>query len=88
LKTILNILLANDKSIFMISNQNELKSILEKIPDKYWATILEYAKVISLKASKGELSDTEYLSSIPGMTTSIVKEANTDINEYKDKLDW
>ena len=72
----------------MLSAQNELNSILEKIPDKYWATILEYAKVISVKASKGELNDTEYLNSIPGMAASIVKEANTDINEYKDKLDW
>ena len=72
----------------MLSAQNELISILEKIPDKYWATILEYAKVISLKAGKGELNDTEYLNSIPGMAISIVKEANTDINEYKDKLDW
>ncbi len=72
----------------MISAQNELNSILEKIPDKYWPTILEYAKVISLKASKGELNDTEYLNSITGMAASIIKEANTDLATYKDNLDW
>ena len=72
----------------MFSSQTELNNILEKIPNKYWVTIIEYAKVISLKASKGELSDTEYLNSIPGMADSIVKEAATDRSEYSDKLDW
>ena len=72
----------------MLSSQNELNNILEKIPNKYWATIIEYAKVISLKASKGELNDTEYLNSIPGMADSIVKEAATDRNKYSEQLDW
>ncbi len=72
----------------MLSSQNELNNILEKIPNKYWQTIIEYAKVISLKASKGELSDTEYLNSIPGMADSIVKEATTDLSKYSEKLDW
>ncbi len=72
----------------MLSSQNELNNILEKIPNKYWVTIIEYAKVISLKASKGELNDTEYLNSIPGMADSIVKEAATDRSKYSDKLDW
>lgn len=72
----------------MLSSQNELNNILEKIPNKYWATIIEYAKVISLKASKGELSDAEYLERIPGMADSIVKEANKDRSGYSNHLDW
>lgn len=72
----------------MLSSQNELNSILEKIPNKYWATIIEFAKVISLKASKGELSDTEYLERIPGMVDSIVKESKKDRSEYSEHIDW
>mgnify|MGYP001578119414 CR=1 FL=1 len=42
-----------------------------------------------IKASKGgELNDTEYLNSIPGMADSIVKEAATDRSEYSEQLDW
>lgn len=72
----------------MLTAQSELNNILEKIPSKYWATIIEYAKLISLKASKGELSDTEYLTGIPGMADSIVKEATTDRSEYSESLNW
>jgi hypothetical protein len=72
----------------MLALQNELNSILENIPNKYWSTIIEYAKLISLKAKNGELSDTEYLNNIPGMADSIVKEAATDRSEYSERLDW
>ena len=72
----------------MLALQNELNSILENIPNKYWSTIIEYAKLISLKAKNGELSDTEYLNNIPGMADSIVKEAATDHSEYSERLDW
>lgn len=41
-----------------------------------------------IKASKGELNDTEYLNSIPCMADSIVKEAATDRSEYSEQLDW
>ncbi|NOX16962.1 MAG: hypothetical protein GXO87_01615 [Chlorobi bacterium] len=68
--------------------ENELKNIVEQIPEKYRATVLEYAKTIKMKADKGELSDTEYLENIPGMAESIIREFKIDKSKYSDKLDW
>jgi len=56
--------------------------LLIKILSKYLPNILEYAKAIKLKAEKGELSDTEYLDNILGMTDSIVNEAAKYSIEY------
>ncbi|MDQ7816948.1 MAG: hypothetical protein RDU14_07965 [Melioribacteraceae bacterium] len=72
----------------MLEAQNELNNLLSKIPQKFISTILEYVKVIKSKVDKGELTDTEYLESIPGMSDSIVKESAIDRSQYKDKLDW
>ena len=72
----------------MLEAQNELNNLLSKIPQKFISTILEYAKVVKSKVDKGELTDTEYLESIPGMSDSIVKESAIDRSQYKDKLDW
>lgn len=49
----------------MLDSQNELNNIIREIPAKFLPTVLEYAKMIDEKAKKGELSDTEYLNSIP-----------------------
>lgn len=72
----------------MLNSQNELENIIREIPAKFLPTILEYAKMINEKAKKGELSDTEYLNSIPGIADSIIREANRDLDEYSDKLEW
>jgi hypothetical protein len=72
----------------MLQAQNELNNIITNIPQKFITTILEYAKIIKVKAEKGELSETEYLEKIPGMTDSIIKESSRDLSEYSDKLDW
>ena len=72
----------------MLQIENELNLIMEQIPEKYKTMILEYAKSIKLRAEKGELSDTEYLESIPGMTESIIREAKVDRGKYSDKLNW
>ena len=72
----------------MLNSQNEINDILGEIPAKFLPTILEYAKMINEKAKNGELSDTEYINSIPGIADSIVREANRDLDEYSDKLDW
>lgn len=72
----------------MLEAQNELNNLITKIPQKFVSTILEYARTIKSKADKGKLSDTEYLERIPGMTDSIVREANTDRSKYTDELDW
>lgn len=72
----------------MLEAQNEINEIITKIPQKFVNTILEYAKAIKYKIDKGELSDTEYLEKIPGMTESIIKESAIDRSQYSDKLDW
>lgn len=72
----------------MLNTQNELNNILGEIPDKYLASILEYAKMINEKAKKGEKTETEYINSIPGLADSIIKEAQRDLDEYSDELDW
>jgi len=72
----------------MLQVEIELNNIITKIPPKFRATILQYAKSIKLRADKGELSDTEYLDKIPGMTESIVKESKIDRSKYTENLDW
>ncbi len=72
----------------MLQVENELNNIITNIPPKFRATILQYAKSIKLRAEKGELSDTEYLEKIPGMTKSIIEESKIDRSKYSDKLDW
>ncbi len=72
----------------MLQVENELNNIITNIPPKFRATILQYAKSIKLHAEKGELSDTEYLEKIPGMTKSIIEESKIDRSKYSDKLDW
>ncbi|MCF6271539.1 MAG: hypothetical protein L3J41_17660 [Melioribacteraceae bacterium] len=72
----------------MLQVERELNSIIVDIPQKFRTTILQYAKLIKLRAAKGELTDTEYLDEIPGMTESILKESNTDRSEYSETLDW
>ena len=74
--------------IIMLQIENELKNIIINIPPKFRSTILQYAKTIKLRAEKGELSDTEYLEKIPGMSKSIVKESKIDRNKYTENLDW
>ncbi len=42
-----------------------------------------------MKRQKEEkLSDTEYLNSIPGIADSIIREANRNLEEYSDELEW
>ncbi len=72
----------------MLNSQSEINNIIGEIPAKFLPTILEYAKMINEKAKKGELSDTEYLNSIPGIADSIIREANRNLDEYSDKLEW
>ena len=74
--------------MFMLQEEQELKDIISNIPPKFRNTILQYAKSIKLRADKGELSDTDYLEKIPGMTESIVRESKIDRSKYSDKLDW
>lgn len=72
----------------MLQVINELNSIIKNIPPKFRTTILQYAKSVKSRADKGEISDTEYLEQIPGMTESIVKESKNDRSKYSEKLDW
>ena len=72
----------------MLQIESELKNIIANIPPKFRATILQYARTIKLRAEKGELSDTEYLEKIPGLSESIVKESKIDRSNYTEKLDW
>ena len=72
----------------MLQVERELNNIIVEIPPKFRTTILQYAKSIKLRASKGELSDTEYLENIPGMTESILKESKVDRSDYSETLDW
>lgn len=72
----------------MLQIEKEINNIILNIPPKFRKTILQYAKTIKLRSDKGELSDTEYLEKIPGMTDSIVRESKIDRDKYSDKLDW
>jgi len=72
----------------MLQIERELNNIIADIPPKFRTTILQYAKSIKLRAEKGELSDTEFLEKIPGMTESLLKESSTDRSEYSETLDW
>ena len=72
----------------MLQVEKEINNIILNIPPKFRNTILQYAKSIKLRSDKGELSDTEYLDQIPGMTDSIVRESHIDRDKYSDKLDW
>jgi hypothetical protein len=72
----------------MLQQQNDLNNLISQIPQKYIESIIEYAKLMKLKAEKGEPSDTEYLEKIPGMVDSIIKESSKDLKKYKDKLKW
>jgi hypothetical protein len=72
----------------MLSSQSELYNVIGKTPPQFLPTILEYVKMINKKDMRGELSDTEYLNSIPGIAESIIKEAKRDLDEYSDELDW
>lgn len=72
----------------MLEVESELNNIITKIPPKFRTTILLYAKSIKLLSDKGELSETEYLEKISGMSDSIVRESNIDQNQYSEKLDW
>jgi hypothetical protein len=72
----------------MLQINRELNNLIVDIPPKFRTTILQYAKSIKLRAEKGELSDSEYLEKIPGMTESIIKESKADRSEYSETLDW
>ncbi len=72
----------------MLGSQSELYNEIKDIPSQFLPTVLEYVKMINKKAKNGELSDTEYLNNIPGMAELIIKEANRDLKEYSDDLDW
>jgi DNA-binding ferritin-like protein (Dps family) len=72
----------------MTRTQKEMVNLLNNIPENFQYIILEYAKYIKKQAEKGELSDMEYLSSIPGMVELIKKSAETDITDCSDKIDW
>lgn len=71
----------------MLEVENELNNIILKIPPKFRNTILQYAKSIKLLSDKGELSETEYLEKIPGMTDLIINESKINRSKYSDKLD-
>jgi hypothetical protein len=47
-----------------------------------------YDFITFLKEKQKKESDTEYLSNIPGMVDSILKEASRPLSEYSDHLDW
>lgn len=47
-----------------------------------------YDFITFLKEKQKKESDTEYLSNIPGMVDSILKEASRPLNEYSENLDW
>ena len=72
----------------MISVQNQIDEIINKVPPQYQVSILEYARLMKERADKGEPSDSDYLNSIPGMADSIIKEAKTDLRDYSEELDW
>ncbi len=72
----------------MLQPVKEINKIIANIPPKFVNSILEYAISIKKRVDNGELSDTEYLNKIPGMSDSIIKESSKDKGEYSDKLDW
>ena len=59
---------------------------LKTLHPLYIKEVYDFVTFLKEKQKKGD--DTEYLSSIPGMVESIIKEANRPISEYSDTLDW
>lgn len=59
---------------------------LKTLHPLYMKEVYDFITFLKEKQKKGD--DTEYLSSIPGMVESIIKEANRPLSEYSDKLDW
>jgi len=69
--------------------QDLARSINEELKTLHPLYIKEvYDFVTFLKEKQKRGDDTEYLSRIPGMVESILKEANRPLSEYSDKLDW
>ena len=69
--------------------QNLAREISKELKTMHPLYIKEvYDFVTFLKEKQKRESDTEYLTKIPGMTNSIIREANRPLEEYSDKLDW
>jgi len=63
----------------------------DTISDKFLWFIEHFSKnEVEILEHNTYISDDEYLKSIKGMQESIIKEANTPLNEYvtRDELDW
>jgi hypothetical protein len=59
---------------------------LKTLHPLYIKEVYDFITFLKEKQKRGD--DTEYLSRIPGMVESILKEANRPLSEYSDKLDW
>jgi hypothetical protein len=64
----------------------EINKELETMHPLYIKEVYDF--VTFLKEKQKRESETEYLTKIPGMVNSIIKEANRPLDEYSDKLDW
>ncbi len=58
------------------------------LPNSFLYPLLEYAKYMKELAEKGEKTDMEYLTGIPGMVDLIKESAKADLNDCTDKIEW
>ncbi|MBK9249063.1 MAG: hypothetical protein IPM69_13350 [Ignavibacteria bacterium] len=66
--------------------QSNIAKIIEEIPYYYLQDLFDYATFLKAKAQKEH--DTAYLSSIPGMTDSIIAASKEDLQNCSKTLDW
>jgi len=72
----------------MTSIQSELLAVTDGLPNSFLYPLLEYAKYMKELAEKGEKTDMEYLTGIPGMVDLIKESAKADLNDCTDKIEW
>jgi hypothetical protein len=66
--------------------QERIVQLTHALPEKYQEEVLDFIEYIYTKAAWK--SDTEYLSSVPGMKEKIIEASKTPLRECDTKLDW
>ena len=66
--------------------QERINLLTQRLPEQYQHEVLDYIEFLYTKVDWK--NDTEYLSSIPGMTEKIIDAANTPLEKCDTELDW
>ncbi len=66
--------------------KEKINEDLEELSPLHVKEVLDF--IDFLKSKENEESDTDYLTSIPGMADSIISEARRELSEYSEELDW